>query len=74
MRYVVVALLILTLAAPAVLAAKPSKGQALQPSKMPQKNQVQNEKVKGQTDDSQYQIVTLLGGKFSARVPITPTR
>jgi len=67
MRYLVVALLILSLAAPAVLAAKPAKGQTFQAAKTP-------EKGKTPRDDSQYRIVTLCGGKLSARVPITPTR
>ncbi|MCU0610224.1 MAG: hypothetical protein MUE60_00355 [Candidatus Eisenbacteria bacterium] len=67
MRYFVVALLILSLAAPAVLAAKPAKGQTFQAAKV-------GEKAHGPKEGVQYRIVTLLGGKLSARVPVTPTR
>jgi len=68
MRYLVVALLILSLAAPAVLAAKPAKGQTFQAAKMSDKGQTPSR------DSTQYRIVTLCGGKLSARVPITQTR
>ncbi len=67
MRYLVVALLILGLAAPAVLAAKPAKGTTFQTAKAPEKGKDSKEEV-------QYRIVTLCGGKLSARVPVTPTR
>ena len=67
MRYVVVALLILSLAAPAVLAAKPAKGKTFQAAKTPERGKTPKEGV-------QYRVISICGGKIAARVPITPTR
>ena len=75
MRYLLVAVLILTLAAPAVLAGKDAvkavKGKQITATTAPVKaGELSKQTEKKERENVQYRIVTLLGGKLSARVPI----
>ena len=75
MRYLLVAVLILTLAAPAVLANKDSvkavKGKQITATTTPVKaGELSRQTEKREKENVQYRIVTLLGGKLSARVAI----
>jgi len=78
MRYLLVAVLILSLAAPAVLAGKDTvkavKGKSIAAPDGAVKTvqPVKNVEKQDHKENVRYMIVTLRGGKLSARVPVDP--
>lgn len=72
MRGLLTVVLILALVAPVVMAAKPSKGQTFQAPKVSEKPDAPPQKE--QRREVEYRVVTLCGGKLSARVPVSETR